>query len=206
MHTALRERLTYANLMSTLAVFLVIGGGAAMAAGLGRDSVKSKQIKDGKVKTKDLANDAATGAKVAEGTLGTVPSASDATTLGGKTTADLAGSSAFDQDASVINPLPAAETNVAQATIATQSTGRVLASGVVEFAGNGRVQCHIDIGGPDSLAYESASTGNEFVVAAEFARNNLPAGAHTATLICRTVSGTIAKDDAAINVSGIPTP
>ena len=42
----LRQRLTYANVMSTLAVFLVIGGGAAFAATqLPKNSVGSKQIK-----------------------------------------------------------------------------------------------------------------------------------------------------------------
>jgi len=35
----IHKRLTYANVMSSIAVFLVLGGGAAVAAGLGKNSV-----------------------------------------------------------------------------------------------------------------------------------------------------------------------
>ena len=44
------ERLTFANVMSVVALFVAIGG-VAYAAGLARNSVKSKQIKAGAVKT-----------------------------------------------------------------------------------------------------------------------------------------------------------
>ena len=62
------DRLSYANVMATAAVFIAIGGGA-YAAGLAKNSVKSKQIKDGAVKTADLATDSVTSAKVAAGAL-----------------------------------------------------------------------------------------------------------------------------------------
>jgi hypothetical protein len=46
---------TYANVMSTLAVFLVVAGGTAFAAGtLTPDSVKSKTVKDNSLKSVDL--------------------------------------------------------------------------------------------------------------------------------------------------------
>lgn len=51
------ERLSYANLMATAAVFIALGGGA-YAAALANNSVKSKHIADGQVKTPDLANGA----------------------------------------------------------------------------------------------------------------------------------------------------
>ncbi len=86
------ERLTFANVMSVVAVFIAIGGGA-YAAGLAKDSVKSKQIAanavkqselagnavtadkiaDGSVTTAEIANNAVNGAKVNEGSLGQVP-------------------------------------------------------------------------------------------------------------------------------------
>jgi hypothetical protein len=48
----IRERLTYANVMATIAVFLALGGGIAWA--LASNSVKSRHIKDGQVKPQDL--------------------------------------------------------------------------------------------------------------------------------------------------------
>ena len=45
----LRDGLTYANVMSTLAVFLVLGGVGWAAAALPRDSVGTEQLKDGTI-------------------------------------------------------------------------------------------------------------------------------------------------------------
>ncbi|SDD00065.1 hypothetical protein [Nocardioides lianchengensis] len=88
------SRFTYANVASTLALVLVLGGGGtAVAAGaLAKNSVGSKQIRAGAVKNPDLArnavtatkvkNDSLTGADVQESTLAEVPSAAFATTAG----------------------------------------------------------------------------------------------------------------------------
>jgi len=103
----IRKRLTYANVMSSLAVFLVLGGATAFAAikKVGPNEIKANSIKTGKivkeavtagkikknavteskiangaVTTNKIANDAVTGEKVKESTLGTVP---DADKLGG---------------------------------------------------------------------------------------------------------------------------
>jgi hypothetical protein len=47
---ALSSKLTYANVISTLCLFLVLGGGAAVAAGqLGKNSVGTKQLRNGAV-------------------------------------------------------------------------------------------------------------------------------------------------------------
>jgi hypothetical protein len=64
-----RGRLTFANVMSTIAVFLALGGGVAVAAGLAKNSVKSKQIKAGAVKRAELAANSVTAPKVANGSL-----------------------------------------------------------------------------------------------------------------------------------------
>jgi hypothetical protein len=106
----LRAKLTYANVVATLALFLVIAGGSAFAASrLAKGSVGTKQVKNkaitaakikpgavtgaklaaGAVGTASIANGAVTGDKVNLGTLGTVPragfasSAGDAATLQG---------------------------------------------------------------------------------------------------------------------------
>jgi hypothetical protein len=49
------KRLTYANVMSTIAVFAALGGGAYAAASLPRNSVGSAQIRDHAITRHDLA-------------------------------------------------------------------------------------------------------------------------------------------------------
>ena len=51
-----RRHLTYANVMSTLAMFLVVAGGTALAASVKKNSVSSNSIKDNAVLSKDLKN------------------------------------------------------------------------------------------------------------------------------------------------------
>lgn len=63
----IRKRLTYANVMSSIAVFLVLGGATALAAGLAKNSVGSKQIKKNAVTTAKIKNNAVTTAKIKNG-------------------------------------------------------------------------------------------------------------------------------------------
>lgn len=67
----LREKLTYANVMASIAVFLVLGGGAAVAAGLGKGSVGSFQLQRGAVTAAKIKKGAVTPGKIAPGTLPT---------------------------------------------------------------------------------------------------------------------------------------
>ncbi len=90
MMKTLGSKLTYANVMSTLCFFLLLGGGAYAAIKLPKNSVGTKQIK----------NNAVTGAKIKKGTitgtninlakLGTVPSATNAATASTAVTAGIA--------------------------------------------------------------------------------------------------------------------
>jgi hypothetical protein len=91
----IRKRITYANVMSSIAVFLVLGGASAYAAKkIGSNEIKGNSITTGKIKknaitaskikqnsitTGKIKNGAVTGAKVNVGTLGTVPNATHAT-------------------------------------------------------------------------------------------------------------------------------
>lgn len=81
----IRKRLSYANVMSSIAVFLVLGGATAVAAKkiganqLKANSVTTAKIKKNAVTTAKIKKDAVTGAKVKESTLGTVPSAASLT-------------------------------------------------------------------------------------------------------------------------------
>ncbi len=65
----LRPRLTYANVTASIAVFLVLGGGAYAATRLPKNSVKSVNIAPGQVKRPDIAGNAINTGKVADGGL-----------------------------------------------------------------------------------------------------------------------------------------
>jgi len=81
----LKRRLTYANVMATLAMFVALGGGAYAAATIGSSdikkravrakhiktsAVKGRQIKAGVVGTSELRDGAVTSGKIAGGTVG----------------------------------------------------------------------------------------------------------------------------------------
>jgi hypothetical protein len=100
----IRKRLTYANVMSSVAVFLVLGGATAFAAQkIGSNQLKGNSVKTGKIvkeavttskikknaittakiadnsiTTSKIVNDAVTGDKVKESTLSEVPKAAAA--------------------------------------------------------------------------------------------------------------------------------
>jgi hypothetical protein len=84
------KHLTFANVAAVSAlVIATAGGGFSVAAGLAKNSVGSAQIKNGSIKGKDVKDNALTGKDVKESTLGTVPSAtkaSSATTTDAVTT------------------------------------------------------------------------------------------------------------------------
>lgn len=61
----IRKRLTYANVMSSLAVFMVLGGGAAIAANLPKNSVGTPQLKRNAVKAGKIGRNAVRTGKLA---------------------------------------------------------------------------------------------------------------------------------------------
>jgi hypothetical protein len=66
MRHRLRSRLTYANVMATIAVFLVLSGGTAVALN-GANTVFSDDIVNGEVKNPDLADNSVASGKIADG-------------------------------------------------------------------------------------------------------------------------------------------
>jgi hypothetical protein len=64
----IRKRLTYANVMSTIAVFFVIGGASALAANeLAKNSVGTPQLKGNAVTTGKIKKEAVAAAKIKNG-------------------------------------------------------------------------------------------------------------------------------------------
>jgi len=101
-----RKRLTYANVMSSIAVFLVLGGAAVAATQLPKNSVGSKQLKKNAVTTAKIKKDAVTGAKVKESTLGTVPSAASLTPLEATHLVGAPGEPAFENGSTNVPSAP----------------------------------------------------------------------------------------------------
>ncbi len=68
----MRRHITYANVMSTIAVFLAVGIGGAWAADqLAKNSVSSKQVKNSSLKSKDLKDGkGVTGADIKDESVG----------------------------------------------------------------------------------------------------------------------------------------
>src|SRR3954454_8292375 len=65
----IRSKVTYANVMATIAMFIALGGGAYAATTLKPNSVGTKQIKKAAVTNAKLGKNAVTGAKVKDGSL-----------------------------------------------------------------------------------------------------------------------------------------
>ncbi|HVO55388.1 MAG TPA: hypothetical protein VMT37_13335 [Solirubrobacterales bacterium] len=86
-------KLSYANVVATLALFVALGGASYAAVSLPTNSVGAKQLRKNAVTAAKIKNGAVTGAKVKLSSLGTVPKAAEAQTLGGQTALQIAASS-----------------------------------------------------------------------------------------------------------------
>ncbi|HVC07448.1 MAG TPA: hypothetical protein VND98_07690 [Solirubrobacterales bacterium] len=71
----LTDRLTYANVTATIAVFIALGGSAYAASKINGKTIKVKSIPGNRLKLNTV-----TGAQINESTLGQVPSAAQANT------------------------------------------------------------------------------------------------------------------------------
>lgn len=170
----LRKRLTYANVMSSIAVFLVLGGATAIAAGLAKNSVGSKQlkanavtakkIKKNAVTNKKIKANAVTGAKVKDASLsgadinlsslGTVPSADHANNA---TNADNA------SNVATVKPFSAGANEGSMVSLVKTANFELM--GICDTAGT------FD---PPGVQYED--TGTAYVI---YNRSNVPAYAET---------------------------
>jgi hypothetical protein len=114
---ALNKRLTYANVMSSIAVFLILGGAAFAAGKVGNKSVGPNQLKANAVTTKKIKKNAVTKAKIANDAIsfGKLSAGTNlvATATGGPIAANvigptaipLSGPVAFTPQAGVLNVL-----------------------------------------------------------------------------------------------------
>jgi hypothetical protein len=189
--TAAHKRINYANVMSTVAFVMAIGGGTAYAShlvvrsddivngqvktvDLGSGAVTSPKIRDGQVSTLDLAPDAVTGAQVADGSLTGADVAS-----GGLSGADIADGSigGLDLATSSVSGTDVADSSITGADIASNSiTGSDVdesSLGTVASAGrasnvNGETVIPIEfLAGPNTAERTVLSTGRGLTLRAK---------------------------------------
>src|SRR5262249_49604905 len=102
----MRPRLTYANVIATLALFLALGGGAIAASQVGKKSVGTPQLKANAVTTAKIKKNAVTNAKIKASSV-----TSDKIKDGAVTFADLAPGSTLVGTATG-GPVPAYQSGV----------------------------------------------------------------------------------------------
>jgi hypothetical protein len=90
----LRQRLTYANVMATVAVFIALGGSSYAvlrvdSSDIANNSVRGVDIRNRTLSERDVKRNALSGRSIRESRLGRVPRAREADRLGGMTAVDL---------------------------------------------------------------------------------------------------------------------
>jgi hypothetical protein len=103
MKRALRARLSYANVTATIALFIALGGSAYAAVHLPKNSVGARQIKPNAITSAKVKDQSLGGKDINLSTLGTVPSAANATHAA---SSDTAASANTSTTASGLAPLP----------------------------------------------------------------------------------------------------
>jgi hypothetical protein len=81
--SGIRSRASYANVMATLAVFIALGGSSYAALKISGHDLDNRSVSNRKIERNTL-----TGLEIRESKLGTVPRASNALRLGGRSAAD----------------------------------------------------------------------------------------------------------------------
>ncbi len=157
----MRDRLTYSNVVATLALFIALGGTGYAAATITSSDIKNRTIKGG-----DVRKDALGGTEIRESRLRTVPSASladaarDAQTLAGQ------GAGAFEKSSRVQYaraPLTPAGTGDEQTLLSWPEMGAELRTSSVA-CGADKVRLRLrKTGGPYTSIYEGGTSKGTLV-------------------------------------------
>lgn len=219
-----RPRLSYANVVATVALFIALGSGAWAAIEIGRNDVTAREIAKAAVGSSELKNDGTKGKDVDESSLGQVPSAASATTAASAQSAEqLDGLSPASVNATSIgfgetacNPgvliEPCASTQLNQPRT---SDVLVLASGTMFGTGaDVSGSCGLEGPGNDEFAglteigqvnapHPDVDHGDGFVVQGLF--QDVPAGPGAFSLTCSEDTGDLkigAQQIVAVRLSG----
>ena len=210
----IRKRLTYANVMSSIAVFMVLGGAAIAATQLPKNSVGSKQLKKNAVTAAKIKKNAVNGAKVKDGSLkagdfaaGQLPAGPKGDTgavgptfgaFGEGGCGDLLGVS-FEvcvSTGSVNLPASGRVLLVASSEWDNSNDGNSLNSGECGFLVDGKAV------GPEINFGEQAQVhtiGESGTISMNYMTAALPAGAHNFAVQCFENDGSISVDDSTLS-------
>jgi hypothetical protein len=147
MTKAIRRQFTVANLLSAIALFVVLTSAAYAASSLPKNSVGTKQLKNNAVTSAKIKNNNVTGNDVKESSLGTVPTATVATNANNADTLDAMDSSAFVSTSTFV-PFHVAMT-AGQADVTVASAGGISI----------KAKCSND-GSDDYLTFYAATDAN----------------------------------------------
>ena len=179
------SHLSYSRVVSTLALFLALGGGA-YALSLGKNDVKSRHIAKGAVKSSDVAQNTLKGADVKQDSLKGSDILESTFDIGqfsaaASTPFDPAGPIRCDPELNSGPPF----VPCGQVSLSTPVAGRILAIASGEFVtgGNGSGRCRLYVDGVE-LASTADHTGGNSGFAAVGISARLDAGAHVAELRC----------------------
>jgi hypothetical protein len=213
----IHKRLTYANVMSSIAVFLILGGATAFAA-LGKNSVGSKQLKKNAVTAAKIKKDAVTAAKIKDGSLlsadfqaGQLPAGPKGETGSKGDVGPTFGRFAEDSDC---NPNSSDfQTCATTGPIKLPVSGRVLVVGTASWDNNGAAppnsgRCQLSADGnvlpPEDVDFGEAtathSIGHGGSVAINTVTDALPAGDHTFAMECNEIESDVYLTESALSV------
>ncbi len=203
-----------AMVVALAALVIALTGTGYAVSRINGSSIKKNSVPGNRIKENGLG-----GKQINESKLGKVPlaaqseTATNADALGGDPLGAVRPTSGAAAESAVIT-LTGVATDVATTTINTTATSQILVDGAVELQGadaDERARCAARLDGFQisfdfETTFDDIGTVNEATVAVAGAADDVPAGPHTVTLICTALSGTVVKDDAAVNVVAIPNP
>lgn len=188
-------QLTYSRVVSTLALFIALGGGA-YAISLGKNSVGSKQIKEGAVRSAEIKDKAVKGRDIAPNTIGGGKIKNDSLGLADIDEADvfegISAAASKDPFFSVCDPGPGVLMPCSSIELSTPVAGKALAiaSGNMVSNGTGLGDCELTADGElvSRSAGNTPTQANTPFTLVGITRSLSP-GTHVVGLRCSETSG-----------------
>lgn len=197
-----RSRLSYSNVVATLALFIALGGGAYAVTNAPKNSVTSKSIKKGAVKKPDLGANAVDSSKVGDGSLLTQDFAAGQLPKGDKGDKGDTGPTTAAANTENGNPAASPFPDLVPTTITTPTAGKLFVLGDAPgmLVGCSGSPCSVDIGlyvdgQPVPGTKRSFSAGAGMVQTKSLTisgvTGTLPAGIHTVSFRRINTSGSV---------------